>query len=224
MTVLAGNNSYRRLRDRGYPVESLVLTDAGPVFVEGPVEREELEKLSFSDGLDIFRPPKKQKEALKKLAGDEDGMIFIARKESMVVGYATFHNPDFPWWQKTGVKELIELGGLEIDPRWRNSGVASGLLQALFDNDEYPYWEYKIVMNVQTVHCWDLRRIGLSEWKYRELMRKLLEKYGFSVQPTDDPEIKDHWANMLMARVGKNVEKGSYARFLNSCFVKERRL
>lgn len=222
MTVFTPGAEDKIHKVKRYPVENVICTDVGPVYIEGPVEREKLEKLFFAEGLSNFRPPGQQKKALEMLAEDEDGLVFIARHEHTIIGYATFHNPDFPWWQNTGIEELMELGGLEIDPDWRNSGVASGLFKALFGNEQFDFFEDKIVMNIQTVHCWDIRRSGFSIWEYRELMRGMLEKFGFYVQSTNDPEVREHGANMLMVRIGKHVEKEAAQEFLDICFGKQR--
>lgn len=209
-------------KGKNSPVQGILLTDKAVVHLEGPVDRKFLERLNFSEGLNNFRPCQQQKKALENIAGDPDGMVFIALCVDTVIGYITFHDPDFPWWKDTGIKELVELGGLEIAPEWRNCGIASGMLKAIFSNEAYDYLEGKIVMNVQTVYCWDMRNSNLSPWQYRNLMKSMLEKFDFVVENTDDPEIREHPANMLMVRYGKKVKKESIARFLYACKSRSR--
>ncbi len=200
-----------------YPVQNTLTTDQGTVQFEGPVTFEHLRQLSFCESLNNFRPAQKQKIALETLAGDPDGMVFIARFEETIIGYVTFHDPDFPWWKNAGVKGLVELGGLEIAPSWRGSGVSSAFFKSLFDNEQYAYFNDKIVMNIQTIHCWDLCNSNKSPWGYRDMMKGMLGKYGFQVEHTADPEIREHLANMLMVRMGENVSRESKEAFLTHC-------
>ncbi len=203
--------------DRNYPVQGLLATERGPVYIEGPVEAGRLEELDFSDCLTNFRPAPQQKKALVTLSGDPDGTVYIVRFENTVIGYATFHDPDFPWWRNTGIAELVELGGLEIARPWRGVGVAKALFQALFCNEQFPYFEDKIVMNIQTIYCWDLDCSAETTWQYRNMMKTMLEKFDFFVQFTDDPEVREHPANMLMVRIGRNTSKQSREAFASKC-------
>lgn len=206
-----------------YPVQHLLTTNKGKVYVEGPVEAERLKQMDFLETLTNFRPAAQQKKALVTLAGDMDGMVFIARLESTVLGYITFHDPDFPWWRHTGLEELMELGGLEVAPQWRGSGISTQLFKSLFRNEDFLFFEDRIVMNIQTLHCWDLCHATQSPWQYRNMMQKMLERFDFQVAKTDDPEIREHPANLLMVRLGKNVSEEARAFFFDLCTSRSRR-
>ena len=208
--------------DRNDPVQGMLATENGPVYIEGPVEAGRLKQLDFSDSLTNFRPAQQQKKALVTLAGDPDGSVYIARFERAIIGYATFHDPDFPWWKNTGIAELVELGGLEVAAPWRSFGVAKALFKALFCNEDFPYFEDKIVMNIQTIYCWDLNCSTQTTWQYRNMMKTMLEKYNFAVQFTDDPEVREHPANMLMVRIGKKVSRQSREAFEALCLSRNR--
>lgn len=205
-----------------YPVQRLLATDRGEVCVEGPVEPERLKQMEFLETLTNFRPASQQKKALVTLAGDADGMVFVARLAQTVLGYMSFHDPDFPWWRNTGLAELMELGGLEIAPQWRGFGVSTYLFKSLFCNEDFLFFEDKIVMNIQTLHCWDLCHATQSPWQYRNMMQKMLERFDFQVARTDDPEIREHPANLLMVRLGKNVSEEARAVFFDLCTSRSR--
>ncbi len=205
-----------------YPVQEMLYTDHGTVFIEGPLAAERLRQMEFAETMNIFRPAPQQKKALVLLAGDPDGMVFTARFGNMVIGYVTFHDPDFPCWKNTGLEELVELGGLEIAPQWRGCGITSAFLNSLFGSGSFNYFEKKIVMNIQMVSCWDLEYFGRSAWQYRKLMKTMLERFGFRVERTDDPEVSEHPANMLMVRMGKDVSRESCELFQELCLSRRR--
>ena len=181
-------------------VESLK-TSLGEVLVEGPAQAATLEKLYLNEKLTNFRPPERQKEALMTISKMPEGMIYIARHGLEIIGYVTFHYPDrYSRWSKH--PQVLELGGIEISPDWRKCGIGVALLKEAFTN---PVMENHIVVTIEFCWHWDLKRTGLEIFEYQRMLARLFGSVGLEKRLTDDPDITEHPANVLMVRVGKNV-------------------
>ncbi|MCL2338220.1 MAG: GNAT family N-acetyltransferase [Firmicutes bacterium] len=175
----------------------------GTVSVEGPVSRTRLEAMAIDDGLGNFRSPRRQKEALMDIADLPEGLVYIAQIDEKIVGYVLFHYPgEFSRWIRH--PRLLELGAIEVSHNWQNRGLAKALLAEAFKNHSL---EEFIVITTEFHWHWDLKGSGLNVWQYRDMLKKLFSSVGFKRRHTDDPEILEHQANMLMVRVGNNVSK-----------------
>lgn len=184
-------------------------TPKGTVVLEGPVTAQEIAPLTMNEGLTNFRPPERQKQALMEITNLPDAMIFIARHEEEIIGYVTFHHPEsFTRWSKH--PRILELGGIEVSPAWRGCKVAENLLKVAFS---YPVMENYIVITMEFCWHWDTRNTGLDVWAYQKMLTKLFGKVGLKKVTTDDPDILEHPANVLMARIGQNVGKQDVALF-----------
>lgn len=186
----------------------------GEVVIEGPLEAEKIEYLRMNNKLTNFRPPAKQKEALIAIARLPEGMVYVARHNLEIVGYVTFHYPDdFSRWSKHPA--VLELGGIEISPDWRQRGIGSALLREAFKN---PAMENYIIVTVEFCWHWDLKSSGLDLFKYQKMLTELFGSVGLSRRETDDPDIIEHPANVLMVRVGANVSSEDNLLFNNMLF------
>lgn len=186
-------------------------TDKGTVIIEGPVSQINLESLEMDEGLGNFRSPVRQKEALVHIAGLPEGMVYTARMDQAIVGYLLFHFPnEFSRWNRH--PRLMELGAIEISRGWQKRGLAKALLGAAFTNQVF---EEFIVITTEFHWHWDLKNSGLNVWEYRDMLKRLFGSVGFKRRHTDDPEILEHQANMLMVRVGNNVSKNHSDMFVN---------
>jgi len=193
------------------PKGKVIVTPRGKIVVEGPVSGPELSRLSMDDGIKMFRPASEQHKALIRIAGMEEGLVFIARHEKLIVGYVTFHRPDDDsrWAQELpGV--ILELGAIEISSNWRRLSLGYALVEIAFDNDVL---EDYIVISTHYAWHWDLVGTGLNVWDYQKMLSKVMNKVGLQRRSTDDPEIIAHPANMLKARIGKRVPKESSTKF-----------
>ncbi|MFZ5597307.1 MAG: GNAT family N-acetyltransferase [Bacillota bacterium] len=178
-------------------------SDKGEIYIEGPVKSDYLDSLNFDEGLSNFRIAKKQKKCLCEIAGSEDGFLYIARNGNTVVGYVTFHRPDpLTRWIKHPL--IIELGAIEVSQSWRKYKVGKHLLQCAFSN---PVMKEHIVVTMEYCWHWDLDGSGLSMWEYQAMLTGLFGSVGMEKAHTDDPEITEHPANVLMVRIGENVPK-----------------
>ncbi|OZU89693.1 N-acetyltransferase [Virgibacillus indicus] len=186
-------------------------TPNGEIVIEGPVPSDELKKFHFHEQLTAFRPAHKQFEALLSIADFPEGRIIIARTGDTIIGYVTYLHPDpLERWSEFDMKDLVELGAIEVIPKFRGAKVASGLLKVSMMDD---FMENYIIISTEYYWHWDLDGTRLSIWDYRKVMEKMMAAGGLLPAPTDDPEIISHPANCLMVRIGKNVPEESVKRF-----------
>ena len=135
----------------------------------------------------------------------------------MVIGYATFLYPDpLERWSEGKMDNLIELGAIEVIPKFRGSGVGKSLLTVSMMDDAM---EDYIIITTEYYWHWDLKGTGLSVWDYRKVMEKMMNEGGLQWYATDDPEICSHPANCLMVRIGKRIQTESIQKFDQIRFV-----
>ncbi|TYO97835.1 acetoin utilization protein AcuA [Desulfallas thermosapovorans DSM 6562] len=176
---------------------------------EGPVQPEYISQLEMSPDLHVFREPHKQHQALVDIAASSDGIVYIARHQNIIVGYVTFHNPDqYSRWCKHD--NILELGAIEVSPAWRKHKVGKNLMKLAFTN---PIMDEKIVITIEFCWHWDLENTGLDIWQYQKMLSNLFGSVGLVRVPTDDPEILEHIANVMMARVGPRVSEEDVKKF-----------
>ncbi|MEW6662896.1 MAG: GNAT family N-acetyltransferase [Bacillota bacterium] len=186
-------------------------TDRGPLDIKGPVTPGELRYLNLNHDLDGFRPPDRQQEALVQIARLPEGRVYVACSGNTIIGYVTFHGPEeFERWGQGGIKEIMELGAIEIGRSWRGVGAARALLDLIFAED---WIEDYIIIACEYCWHWDLEGTGLSVWQYRAMMENLLGRFGMKNTGTDDPDICDHPANMLAVRIGNRVSNEATEAF-----------
>ncbi|WP_462421015.1 GNAT family N-acetyltransferase [Salinicoccus sp. Marseille-QA3877] len=193
-----------------YHQEILTINDR-EIIIEGPVSSDILKTYSFDDGLDAFRIPKDQFEAILEIADLDEGRIIIARDGSHIIGYVTYHYPDeLERWSDGNLPYLIELGAVEIALGYRSGGIGKKLIQLTMED---PFVENYIIITTEYYWHWDLKNNSLSVYEYKDIMIKLMASAGFEVFQTNDPEITAHPANTLMARIGKNIKRQQMMEF-----------
>jgi len=193
----------------GELIPSEIENEKGTIFIEGPVSAEYLISLNFDENLRNFRTADRQKQCLCQIAGSTDGFIYIARADNTVVGYVTFHCPDpYTRWHKHPL--ILELGAIEVSTKWRKYKVGRHLLQQAFSN---PLMRNRIVITMEYCWHWDLENCRMSIWQYQIMLTRLFGSAGLRKVDTDDPEILEHPANVLMARIGEDVEQEYIEKF-----------
>lgn len=185
--------------------------DLPEIIIEGPVSPDNLQQLTMHAKLDAFRRPKEQLEALIEIAGLPEGRIILARDGSTIVGYVTFHYADeIERWSQGNMKDLIELGAIEVADDYRSMGLGKKMIQLAFEEDQM---ENVICFTTEYYWHWDLETSKLTVWEYRQMMEKLMKSVDMIWFATDDPEICSHPANCLMVRIGKQVPLSSVEQF-----------
>ncbi|MBW7474209.1 GNAT family N-acetyltransferase [Paenibacillus oenotherae] len=179
--------------------------------IEGPIPADVLSRLTLHHDLDAFRRPLEQHKALIEISELEEGRIIAARDGETIVGYVTFHYPDeLERWSEGGMKDLIELGAVEVADEYRSLGLGKRMIQTAFAGDQL---ENAIVYTTEYYWHWDLEATGLNVWEYRTMMENLMKAVGMVWFATDDPEICAHPANCLMVRIGREVPLSSVEQF-----------
>lgn len=190
-------------------------TSRGVVHLEGPCNCDYISRLTMDQGLRIFRPPSRQQEALMLISNLPEGKVFIARFQDKIIGYVTFHYPDeYSRWSKHPY--VLELGAVEVSPEWRNDKVAQYLLIEAF---AHGFVENHIVITIEFCWHWDLKNSGLTMMNYQKILTRLFSAVGLQKRATDDPDITEHPANVMMVRFGKNVPKEALQRFEELTFL-----
>jgi len=168
-------------------------TNKGPLLIEGPISPEQLAALEFHKDLVSFRPAPQQREALIDIAGLPEGRILVAKSGNTVVGYVTYLYPDpLERWSEGHMESLIELGAIEVIPKYRGEGVGTGLLKVSMMDEAMDNY---IIITTEYYWHWDLKGTGLNVWDYRKVMEKMMSAGGLEWYATDDPEICSHPAN-----------------------------
>ncbi|TDL34291.1 GNAT family N-acetyltransferase [Jeotgalibacillus sp. S-D1] len=186
-------------------------TIKGSIVIEGPVSANQLSTLDFHEDLIAFRPGPQQHKALIEIAGLPEGRIIIAREHNTIVGYVTYLYPDpLERWSQGNMENLIELGAIEVIPKFRGASVGKNLLRVSMMDDAM---EDYIIITTEYYWHWDLKGTGLNVWEYRKIMEKMMNAGGLEYYATDDPEISSHPANCLMARIGKRIKPESIQQF-----------
>jgi len=62
---------------------------------------------------------------------------------------------------------------------------------------------------------WDTEGLGMSVYRYREMIARLFASQGFAEYPTTEPNVSLEPANILLARIGKRVDPRIASQFLN---------
>ncbi len=186
-------------------------TPHGDLIIEGPISPEALSGYEFHHDLVAFRPPAQQHQALIEIAALPEGRIIIARDRHTIIGYVTYLYPDpLERWSEGKMEDLIELGAIEVIPKYRGCSVGKNLLVVSMMDDAM---EDFITITTEYYWHWDLKGTGLNVWEYRKIMEKMMNAGGLEYFATDDPEISSHPANCLMAKIGKRVPNESIEKF-----------
>lgn len=115
------------------------------------------------------------------------------------------------------MKDLLELGAVEVADDYRGLGLGSRMIRIAFEDRQL---ESYIIFTTEYYWHWDLKGSGLSVWEYRRMMEHLMKTVDMVWYATDDPEICSHPANCLMVRMGKDVPLASQEQFDHIRFVR----
>lgn len=201
--------------------EEITYSNDVTITIEGPVDAHTLRQMTFDEGLNSFRVPEEQFEAIIEIAELPEGRIIVARIDNHIIGYTTYLYPDpLERWSDGNLPYILELGAIELSLNYRKYGLGNKMLKLAM---QAPEMEDFIVITTEYYWHWDLKNSGLDVYEYQKIMHKMMAKGGLEVFATDDPEIISHPANSLMARIGKNItqeqmEAFDQLRFMNRFF------
>jgi acetoin utilization protein AcuA len=153
-----------------------------------------------------------KKESLIQAALEPDANVTLALKgKKEIIGLSILQYPDpDERWLRVGERIMMEVSVIEVCRRYRETGIAGTLLDALV---KHPLEADRIFYMVGYSWTWDLDGKGISVADYRKMMIHLFSKYGFQVFKTNEPNILLRPENLFMARIGDSVSEDILRQF-----------
>jgi GNAT superfamily N-acetyltransferase len=191
-------------------------TAAGPLFLQSCCSPALVEGLQADEGLCAFaRLPEREHQLLLELSGQAANRLTLAYTPAgKIVGQVTLA-PLYAWWQ--GIGDAYEVA-VEVSPAFRKLGVAHQLLSLALDFEAV---EEYLILGLGLSWHWDYAGLGMSRFRYREMVARLFAAHGFAEYLTSEPNIRMDPANILVARLGRCLEEESMNRFFGRLLQSE---
>ena len=189
-------------RSAACPRRSTFETAAGSLILHSFCPPSLVTSLKADRGLHAFtHVPEREHQLLLGIAERPDCALTLAyTPNGEIVGQVTL-TPADRWWQ--GVTNTYEIA-IEVSTHWRRLGIARQLLSLTLEFDAV---EEMILVALGLSWHWDFKGAGLSPFRYRSLVAHILEPYHFFECLTDEPNVGMDPTNILLVRIGKNVER-----------------
>src|SRR6266849_1681011 len=183
-------------------------TPAGQLLLRDFCPASLVERLKADSGLHAFaRFPELEQQLLLSIAKSPDCELTLAHTPTgEIVGQVTLA-PGDDWWD--GFENVYEVT-IEVSLNWRGSGLARHLLAFALELDAL---EDMILFAMGLSWHWDTEGLGISVGRYRKLIARLFESQGFVEHETTEPNISMEPGNILLVRIGKNVDQHVMRRF-----------
>jgi acetoin utilization deacetylase AcuC-like enzyme len=167
-----------------------------------------VERLHADEGLHAFaRLPEREHQLLLGISRSPDCALTLAHTPTgEIVGQVTIAPAD-EWWE--GIENVYEVA-IEVSTGWRGQHIAGHLLAFAFELDAL---EDMILFAMGLSWHWDMEGLGISPYRYRELITHLFATQGFSVYSTTEPNVSAEPANVFLARIGSRVDQRIVNRF-----------
>ncbi|GHO84710.1 GNAT family N-acetyltransferase [Dictyobacter formicarum] len=185
-------------------------TMRGPILLRDFSPPSLIERLRPDRGLSSFaRMPEREHQLLLDIARSPDCALTVAHTPAgEIIGQVTIAPAD-EWWE--GVENLYEVA-IEVSSDWRGLGIARELLAFALELDAK---EDMIFFAIGLSWHWDAEGLGISTFRYRELIKHLFGTQGFVEYATTEPNVSMEPANVLVARIGDRVDQRVSKQFLN---------
>lgn len=203
------------------PQQTWVSSPHGQVDIRTVCSPEFLHALTLEDGIGRFaryRSIISGVTTLEKVATLPDANVTVALSpEQRIIGYVECSYPDaIEGWRGNADGLCYELGAIEVSRNWRHTGLGKAMVAAILTD---PFLETKIFFLTGYSWHWDTDHSGLSVYAYRNMLVRLFRPFGFRVYLTNNPEISMASANVLMARIGTQVNPRQRERFQKMLFT-----
>ena len=198
------------------PLVTTLETSAGTLFLRNGCTPDLVEHLKADPGLKAFtRRAEREYELLMMLAQRSDSNLTLAYTPGgEIVGEVALAPAD-SWWQGLGqIKEIA----VQVSSRWRRLGIASNLLALALEQDYVEDW---IIIALGFSWHWDLEGLGLTSYRYRQLIGRLFAHFGFAEYLTSEPNIREDPANVFLARIGRQVKPETMDSFFSHLLFTE---
>jgi acetoin utilization deacetylase AcuC-like enzyme/GNAT superfamily N-acetyltransferase len=185
-------------------------TERGPILMRDFSPPSLIERLRPDSGLKTFaRLPEREHQLLLTIAKNPDCALTVAHTTTgEIVGEVTIAPAD-EWWE--GIENLYEVA-IEVSASWRGLGIARNMLSFALELDAL---EDMILFAIGLSWHWDTEGLGISVYRYREMLAHLFGTLGFTEYPTTEPNVSMEPFNVLMARIGKRVDQRVANQFLS---------
>jgi acetoin utilization deacetylase AcuC-like enzyme/GNAT superfamily N-acetyltransferase len=185
-------------------------TKAGPVLLRDFCPPSLLERMHADSGLRAFaRLSDREQQLLLGIAKSPDCDLTLAHTPTgEIIGQVTIAPAD-EWWE--GIENVYEVA-IEVSSNWRGLGLARHLLAFALELDAI---EDMILFAMGLSWHWDTQGLGISPYRYRQLIAHLFESQGFKEYPTSEPNISMEPANILLARIGNRVDTRVASQFMS---------
>jgi hypothetical protein len=183
-------------------------TAAGPLFLRSRCSPSFVEGLKADEGLRAFaRLSEREHQLLLSIAQRPENRLTLAYTASgTIVGQVSLAPLDH-WWQDIGNAYEI---AVEVSSSWRKLDVAHQLLSLAL---EFEAVEESLIVGLGLSWHWDYEGLGISRFRYREMIGRLFAAHGFAEYLTSEPNIRMDPANILVARLGSRIDEKSMSRF-----------
>src|SRR3989440_9759706 len=191
-------------------------TAAGPLFLRSRCSPSFVEGLKADEGLRAFaRLSEREHQLLLSIAQRPENRLMLAYTASgTVVGQVSLAPLDH-WWQDIGNAYEI---AVEVSSSWRNLGIAHQLLSFAL---EFESVEESLIVGLGLSWHWDYEGLGMSRFRYREMIAQLFAAHRFAEYLTSEPNIRMDSANILVARLGSRIDGESMNRFFQQLLQSE---
>ena len=192
-------------------------TPAGPIFLRTCCTPEFVEGLKIDDGLRAFaRIPEREHQLLISIAQKPESRLTLAyTADGTIVGQVTLAPLD-GWWQD--IDHAYEIA-VEVGSTWRTLGIAHQLLKYALESESL---EEYLILGLGLSWHWDYAGLGITPFRYREMIARLFAAHGFSEYLTSEPNIRMDPANILVARLGSRLTAESVNRFFSRLLASDR--
>jgi GNAT superfamily N-acetyltransferase len=208
-SLLAGLVDLLHVRGTATPSRSKTLeTRAGLILLRDFCPPSLVERLKADSGLRAFaRLAEREHQLLVGIAKRPDCALALAHTTTgEIVGEVTLAPGDV-WWE--GIENVYEVA-IEVSSNWRELGIARHLLAFALELDAL---EDMILFAIGLSWHWDTEGLGLSLYRYREMIVRLFAAHGFVEYPTTEPNVRMEPANVLLARIGSRVDPHTVSQF-----------
>lgn len=189
-------------------------TPSGEILIRAFCTPEEIQGYSFDGQFGThahFRSLYTKRQSLEQMAARADTNVVLAlAEEKDIIGFGVLAYPDpDERWAEMG-DQMMEVNALEVARDWRSGKIARGIIQMLL---AHPQIEAKIIYFVGYSWTWDLDGNDMSAQRYRQMMIRLFEPFGFQELQTNEPNICLKPENIFMGRIGTAVSDDLRHRF-----------
>ena len=145
-----------------------------------------------------------KRQSLEDNADQPDTNVTLALADgNLIVGFGVLAYPEAgERWAELKPQVMMEVKAIETCRVWRSQGLAKGILSMLL---HHRFVEDKIVYMVGYSWTWDLDGTKKTAQKYRRMLIRLFEPFGFVEYQTNEPNICLKPENVFMGRIGKKV-------------------